>query len=101
MSNIDNDGSINQPKFAGEPLSIKDLTAVLIRHYDFHDGYYDLSVEFNIGVGAVGPNSNQLAPGAILGISRIGLNLSENMGPMSVDAAIVNPRKKTNKKSSG
>ncbi|MBP6367386.1 MAG: hypothetical protein KBA82_10105 [Nitrosomonas sp.] len=97
MPVIDNDVSDTHPKFARDPLTIKDLAAVLIQHYGFNEGYFDLSVEFNIGVGAVGPNPNELTPGAILSVSRIGLTNSKDMGPMSVDAATVNPKKKPRK----
>ncbi len=98
MPVIDNNSSASHPIFARDPLTIKELATVLIQHYDFNEGYFDLSVEFNIGVGAVGPNPNELTPGAILSISRIGLTHSENMGPMSVDAATVNPKRKQRKK---
>ena len=75
------------------PLSMRDLTAVLIRHYGIHEGCYDLLVEFRIGMGAVGPDQTSLTPGAMIGISRVGLVPSQSDGSTTVDAAIVNPEK--------
>ena len=30
------------------PLSMRDLAGVLVRHYDLHQGHFDLLVEFQI-----------------------------------------------------
>lgn len=98
MPSIDKSDSVSQPTTAGTPLSIRELTTVLIKHYELHEGHFDLSIEFNIGVGAVGPDPNALSPGAIIGVSRIGLTHSENPNPMSINAEIVNPAKKPRKK---
>jgi hypothetical protein len=55
-----------------EPLSIKDLATLLVHHYGLTEGRFDILVEFQIGVGAVGP-SNARLPGAIVGVQRVGL----------------------------
>ena len=73
------------------PLSMRDLTIVLIKHYGIHEGCYDLLVEFQIGMGAVGPNPASLTPGAMIGVSRVGLMSSKGDGQASVDASLVNP----------
>lgn len=80
------------------PLSMRDLASVLVKHYDLHKGHFDLLVEFQIGMGAVGPDPTALTPGAMIGVSRIGLMPSKADGPTTVDAAIVNPAKKSRKK---
>lgn len=96
MSSTDKISSVDKPEIPGTSLSIRELTTtVLIKHYGIHEGLFDLLIEFHLGVGAVGPDPNELSPGAMIGISRIGLNPSTNTGPMSIDAAIVNPRKKS------
>lgn len=77
------------------PLTIKELTDVLIKHYGLHEGLYDLTVEFQIGVGSVGPNKEQLLPGAMVGVSRVGLVAVKGAAPSVVDAAQVNPLKRT------
>ncbi len=74
-----------------EPLALKDLTALLIRHYGLHDGLWDLAVEMQIAAGRMGQTPDQALPGAMFLISRIGLQKSETAGPGTVDAATVNP----------
>lgn len=76
------------------PLSVGELAAVLVKHYGLHEGQYDLQIEFQIGTGAVGPDPRSLLPGALIGLSRVGLVLSQATGPTTVDAARVNPRRK-------
>lgn len=81
-----------------EKLSPKDLTAVLIKHYDLHEGVFDLSIEFCIGTGISGPSPESMYPTAMIGVSTFSLILTEIETPFSVDAAVVNPAKKTTKK---
>ncbi|WP_097458707.1 hypothetical protein [Mangrovitalea sediminis] len=81
-----------------DPLSLRELTEVLIKHYGIHEGQYDLLVEFKIGVGALGPNQELALPGAMVGVSRLGLVKSTKMGNNTVDAAEVNPVTKARKK---
>lgn len=81
-----------------EPLSIHELGAVLVRHYGIHEGLYNVLVEFQIGVGPVGPKES-LTPGAMIGVSKIGLMASTEAGPATVDASEVNPKKRSRKKS--
>lgn len=80
------------------PLSIHELVPVLIKHYGIHEGFYDLVVEFQVGMGPVGPDPDALTPGAMIGVSRVGLKRSETPGPTTINAAIVNPAKKSQKK---
>jgi hypothetical protein len=82
-----------------QPLSMRDLAIVLVKHYGHHTGKFDLQVEFQIGMGAVGPDPKALTPGAVIGLSKIGLVQAVVDGPSTVDAANVNPAvKKTAKK---
>lgn len=52
---------------------MRDLATLLTKHYGLHEGAYDLMLEFQIGIGAVGPDVDYLVPGAAIGVSRIGL----------------------------
>lgn len=70
---------------------MRDLTILLIKHYGIHEGCYDLLVEFQIGMGAVGPDPASLTPGAMIGVSKVGLMLAKENGSSSVDAGLVNP----------
>lgn len=73
--------------------SLKDLLELLLREHDIHEGLYDIATEFQIAAGAVGPSQDQLLPGAIIGLSRVGIMKVDKLGPNTVDAAIVNPKK--------
>lgn len=59
------------------PLSMKELKEVLVKHYGLPEGKYDLGIEFHIGTGPVGPSSEELVPGVILGVKSIGLSPSK------------------------
>lgn len=81
-----------------DPLSLRELAVVLVKHYGLTEGVFDLMVEFQIGVGAVGPDKENALPGAMMGVRKIGLLPSLTPGPNTVDAAIIHPAKKSNKK---
>lgn len=80
------------------PLSLKEVAAVLVKHYGLNEGVFDLMVEFQIGVGAIGPDKDKAVPGAMIGVSKIGLLPSKIPGPNTVDAAVINPEKKPSKR---
>ena len=73
------------------PLSMKELTAVLVKHYGLKEGKYDLGIEFQIGTGPVGPYKEELLPGIILGVKSVGLALAKDDAPNTIDAAEVVP----------
>ncbi len=79
-------------------LSAEMLTELLIKHYDFHEGFFSLAVEFQIGTGTVGPSPEKRSPGVMIGIAKIGLVETDEATPLSVNASISNPAKKTRKK---
>lgn len=81
------------PNAAMEPLSVKQLAEILVKHYGIHKGIYDIAVEFQMGTGAVGPTKDSVVPGIMLGVSRIVLIDGSLDSPTSVDAALVNPNK--------
>lgn len=91
----DNRNTSLTPAPVKPPLSLRELTILLIQHYGIHRGSYDLLIEFQIGMGAVGPNPASLAPGAMIGVSRVGLVMAKETGPSSVDAGLVNPARPT------
>lgn len=81
-------------------LDLKDITKILVQHFGLHEGKYDISIEFNIGVGAVGPNEQSRLPGAMIAVSRIGVMQANQDGPATVNAAEVNPKAAAAKKAS-
>ena len=80
-------------------LDMHDLTVALIKHHGLHEGIYDLLVELQFAAGRVGPNKDTALPGAMVGISKVGLTKPEKASPASVDAAEVNPAEKPRRKS--
>ena len=82
--------------------SITELAELMIRDKGIHDGLYDIAVKFQLAVGAIGPSPDAILPGAMIGIGGIGLRKVEQNGPLTLDAALVNPkptpRKKTARK---
>ena len=72
-------------------LTLRDMTEILIKHNKLHEGIYSLSFEFKVSVGAVGPEPKSAYPGAIIGVSRVGIIKTNKENIHSVDAAIVNP----------
>jgi len=89
---------INANDQALSPVSLKELITLLIKDKNLHEGKFDLSVEFQIAVGGVGPAPELIVPGAMIGVSRVGLAIAPLDGPNTVDAAIVNPIKTSVKK---
>lgn len=69
----------------------RELVGILLKHHDIHVGLFDLAVEFQIGVGAVGPDAASSAPGVAIGVRRIGLVAAQQCGPNTVNAAEANP----------
>jgi hypothetical protein len=74
-----------------EPLSLKDVAGLPVKHYGLHEGLWELALEVGVGVGQFGNAPDMMLPGATFGISRIGLVRAEKEGPKSVNAAVLNP----------
>ncbi|HIJ78795.1 MAG: hypothetical protein OEY01_06955 [Desulfobulbaceae bacterium] len=83
-------------------FSLGELTEILIKNKGLHEGLYNLAVQFQVAFGAVGPSPESTCPGAMMGISRIGLSKTEEgkKNIHTVNAAEVNPapKKKVKKK---
>lgn len=70
---------------------LREITEILVKHHGLHEGLYDLAFEFQIVVGAVGPDPASIVPGAMFGIKGIGIVKAEKEGLSTVDAAQINP----------
>lgn len=88
---------INSVELPQIQLSLRDLAVILIKEFGYHQGLFDLSIEFQIGIGGVGPDPTSQIPGAMIGVSKIGLLNAKSFGPTTVDASVVNPPKKPKK----
>ncbi len=87
--------STNQGSEGIKMYSLHELAALMLKDQRIHEGLYELSVEIQIAVGAVGPDADNVLPGAVLGVKSAGLRKVEQANPLSVDAEKVNPAPKT------
>ena len=71
--------------------SVKELTEILIKHQDIHEGIYALNLEFQFGLGMFGPSPEQTLPGAIVSLAKVGLSKVDAHTFNTVDAAEANP----------
>ena len=74
--------------------SLQELAGLMLKEQKIHEGLYELSVEIQIAVGAVGPDADNVLPGAVLGVKSAGLRKVEQSNPLSVDASEINPAPK-------
>lgn len=81
------------PEFVGTPLSLREITTLLIKHNKLTEGHYELTVEFTVGFGPIGPSVEDSVPGALVGIRKLGLIRIPAETPTSVDASKVNRKK--------
>lgn len=72
--------------------SITELGELMIRKKGIHEGLFDIAVRFQLAVGAVGPSPDAILPGAMIGVDGFGLRKVDHMGPLTIDAAKVNPK---------
>ncbi len=80
-------------KTVADPLDIKQLTAVLIKHYKKKTGHYEIGPEFAFSVGMAGPNPDKIMPTVMVGLSRIALVEVSKPTPISVDAESIHKSK--------
>jgi len=84
----------------GEPqiitFSYKELTTVLIKHQNIHEGLWAVTVQmgFNAQIIKAGPSEEDIVPGAIIPLFKIGIQKHDKPNPLTVNAAEVNPSPK-------
>ena len=75
-------------------LSHRELTELIIKASDVHEGKWMLLVNFAFSAGNFGPSEPEVIPGVIAGIQQIGIQRAEDTSTgkvLIVDAAEVNP----------
>ena len=74
-------------------FSLAEMAEILIKHQGIHEGLYDLSLQFQLAFGGVGPSPELRYPGAMVAVSHIGLARTEEgkENIHTVNAAEVNP----------
>lgn len=78
-------------------LGLKDLAELLVKHFDLHEGLFEVSFEFGLAVGGFKTPEGSMAPGFMGLINRVGLSAAQEASPNTVDAAVVNPGKTSTK----
>ena len=76
------------------PLSLLELTELLVKHYGLTEGKFDLLVNFQVGAGAFGPTLGQQGPGIAVSLAQVGLSPAANPGAATVDAAKLTPKRR-------
>ena len=70
--------------------SLKQLTEILVKEQGLTEGLYDMSVDFQVAVGGVGPSPSEIYPGALIGVAGFGLLRASVEGPHTVNASNIN-----------
>lgn len=72
-------------------FSFKELTELMIKKQDLHEGLWSISVKFGINAANVSMGGTDPLPTALVPILEIGLQKLDQPTPLSVDATEVNP----------
>lgn len=82
-------------------MTIKEIMTLIIKEKGITDGIYIPVMELIFGAGADKFPTGDVMPTVKIGIKSIGIQKSDNSelsNDMAVDASVVNPKKKTRKK---
>ncbi len=71
---------------------IKEVTVLLLKDQQIHEGHWQIAINFGFGAANVGPSEAELAPAAVVPVLAIGIQRFPEKTPLSVDAAEVNPQ---------
>jgi hypothetical protein len=74
-------------------FSYKEVAEALLKTQDIHEGFWGIFIKFGISAANVGPAQDSLMPAAIVPVLQIGLQKFDAENNLSVDAALVNPRR--------
>ncbi len=77
-------------------VDVKEITEILIRHSDIHEGHWGIFFEFGLAGGNISlapPPEEHVQPAAIVLVQKLGIQRFDQPNPLSVDAAAVNPVK--------
>lgn len=76
----------------------KEVVTALLKEKGIHEGLWSLSIQFGITAANAGPNDDDLMPAAIVPVLKIGVQQTEKVNNLTVDAAEVNPPPASRKK---
>lgn len=72
-------------------ISLEEMGKFLVKRFGLHEGLWDVTFEIQIGIGHFGSTPNDVLPGSMTRISRVGLTPSVNKTHLTIDAAEANP----------
>lgn len=74
-------------------FSLAEITEMLIKQSDLHEGYWQLTVEFGMAAANIGPNELESRPAAIIPLQQVSLTKQKQKGNLTycLDANEVNP----------
>lgn len=75
----------------------KELLELMIKKAGVHEGKWALAVNFGFGAANMGPNPEEMSPGAFVAVTSIGIQLAPPDAPpaLTADAAKINPASAT------
>ena len=73
-------------------FGFKELTEMLVKKEGLHVGHWAILVRFGINAANVSMGGSEPLPSAIVPIVEIGIQRETAPTPLSVDAAVVNPK---------
>lgn len=70
-------------------LNNRQLTELLIRHFNYTEGHYALSLGFNVALGNFATTTAEPNPGILGIVTQIGISRADAPNPATVDASTV------------
>lgn len=74
-------------------FSYQEVVEALVKKQGIHEGIWGIYLEFAIGGANIGTGNDDILPSAIIPVVKIGLQKTNEITNISLDAAVVNPRK--------
>ena len=74
-------------------FSHAEVTEALVKKLDLHEGLWQVTIEFKLAAALMGSSAEDAMPTALVGVSKIGMHKVEKKTHLTVDAAVVNPKK--------
>lgn len=77
-------------------FGLKEVAEALVRFHGINEGFWGIAIKFGLqGINISSkPSGGDLTPAAIVPILNIGLQKFDELNNLTVDASVVNPKKK-------